>query len=139
MRVRQVMTRHPAVVTLAEPIGQAAATMAEFEVGILPVVEDRESLRLRGVLTDRDITVRHVAWNHNGGCTVEDHMTSRDLVSVQEDDDLLHVIGRMRETGLRRIPVVDAAGRVVGIVSRADLEFVLDEPASPSGPESPDA
>lgn len=128
MRVRQVMTRHPAVVTRADPIGQAAATMAEFEVGILPVVEDRESLRLRGVLTDRDITVRHVAWNHNDGCTVGDHMTSRNVVTVRADDDLRDVIGRMRKTGLRRIPVVDASRRVVGIVSRMDLEGAIDGP-----------
>lgn len=134
MRVRDVMTRHPAVVTRADPIGQAAATMAEFEVGILPVVKDRETLRLEGVLTDRDITVRHVAWNHDGGCTVADHMTSRNLVTVREDDDIRDVIGRMGETGLRRLPVVDASHRIVGIVSRADLEVELGAPGAGSDP-----
>lgn len=136
MRVREVMTRHPVVVRGADPIGHAAASMAEYEVGILPVVENRQSRKLQGVITDRDIAVRHVAWNHDGSCSVRDHMTSRGMVTARQHDEVRDVIRRMRRTGLRRIPVVDDDHRLVGIVSRADLELNGARPAGGNGTES---
>lgn len=126
MRVREIMIRYPVVVGEDDPIGHAAASMAEYEVGILPVVGGGQSRRLQGVITDRDITVRHVAWNHDGSCSVADHMTSGEVVTAHELDPVEDLIRRMRRTGLRRMPVVDGDGRLVGIVSRTDLE-----PAAP--------
>lgn len=105
---------------------EAAEKMASLEVGFLPVIENRESSRLVGVITDRDIVVRHTARRHEAPCSVDDHMTCGDLVSVREDDDVQSVIRRMRETGLRRMPVLDPRERVVGLASLSDLLLALE-------------
>ncbi|MBI2186078.1 MAG: CBS domain-containing protein [Acidobacteria bacterium] len=61
MKVRDIMTPDPEVVTPEEPISRAARIMRDYDVGIVPVVGDSESRNLVGVITDRDIACRHVA------------------------------------------------------------------------------
>jgi CBS domain-containing protein len=61
--------------------------MRHYDVGIVPVVSDAESRNLLGVITDRDIAVRHVADSHMEDCTVGAHMTREDIETVKETDD----------------------------------------------------
>jgi CBS domain-containing protein len=130
MKARDIMTPNPSVVTPQQPIAHAAEIMRELNVGIVPVVDGPSHMRLEGVLTDRDIAVRCVAFGHDGGCRVQDHMTADHLDVVREDADIAEVITKMETDQVRRIPVVADGGRLVGIIAQADLAVKL-------GPKDP--
>jgi CBS domain-containing protein len=130
MKARDIMTPDPSVVTPQQPIAHAAEIMRERDVGMVPVVDDVSNMRLEGVLTDRDIAVRCVAFGHDGSCKVQDHMTTDDLDVVRADADISEVVTRMETDRVRRIPVVADGARVVGIIAQADLALKL-------GPKDP--
>lgn len=120
MQVQEIMTQNPRTLPPQATIGEAARIMREMDVGIVPVVSEGDGHRLEGVITDRDIAVRHVAEGHTGDCPVSDHMT-RNVATVRAEDDVDAVMQRMRREQVRRIPVLGDDGRLVGIVSQADL------------------
>lgn len=121
MKARELMTKDPEVLTENDSIQKAAQRMRDLDVGLMPVVDDASSRRLRGVITDRDIATRHVAEGHdNGECTVGSEMTKGNLHTVTQDDDDSTVMERMRAGKVRRIPVMDN-DRIVGIIAQADL------------------
>jgi CBS domain-containing protein len=121
MLTRELMTGAPAVVTADETISAAAALMRTRGVGMLPVVDDLAHRRLVGVITDRDIVVRHVALGHGASAKVHEHMTRDPLVTVRPMTPLHAVAEAMTRHQVRRLPVVDDRGTVVGIVAQADL------------------
>jgi CBS domain-containing protein len=119
MKAREIMTPNPECVTRDDTISRAAEIMRELDVGFVPVV-DRASMRLEGVITDRDITIRHVADRHPDSCTVGDHMTSSGIRTVTPEDDVKDVMEAMKQDQVRRIPVVDGQ-RLVGVIAQADI------------------
>lgn len=121
LRVRDIMTPAPRWLLPDQTMSAAAILMRDADVGIVPIVRNPIARTLVGVLTDRDIAVRHVAAHHDWDCSVEEHMTARNLVTVEPDDVALHVIRRMKDAQVRRVPVTDAAGRLIGIISFADI------------------
>jgi len=121
MKARDIMTTNPQVVTPDEPITRAAEIMRDNDVGFVPVVDDRTGMRLQGVITDRDIAVRHVAHNCPSTCTVADHMTRDTIDAVSPDADLDEVIEVMERDQIRRVPVLDEGYRLVGIIAQADI------------------
>ena len=125
MKARDIMTANPESVTASDSIQAAARIMRDSDVGIVPVVDDEGSRRLRGVITDRDIAVRCVAEGRDGTCRVSDLM-SGDLVTARPDDHVSKVMDRMKTEQVRRIPVVDDSDRLVGIIAQADI--ALDGP-----------
>lgn len=130
MKARDIMTPNPAVVTPDAPISRAAEIMRDLDVGIVPVVDDVSSMRLEGVLTDRDIAVRCVALRHDPNCRVADHMSARNIDTARPDADIGDVIAKMEKDRVRRIPIVDEHKRLVGIIAQADLAVKL-------GPKEP--
>lgn len=123
-RVRDVMTPNPEAVGPETTLVEAAQRLKDLDVGILPVV-DRDG-RLVGVVTDRDIVVRAVAAGLDPGATPVRQILSQDLGTVHPDDSVEAVLRIMRERQVRRVPVVEADGRLVGIVSQADLLVDLE-------------
>ncbi len=121
MKARDVMTANPDVVTPDEPVTRAAEVMRDRNVGIVPVVEDRSSMRLRGVITDRDIAIRHVAAGHDNSCRVGDEVSRERLSTVHPDADVKDVMEVMKREQVRRVPVVERDNRLVGIIAQADL------------------
>jgi CBS domain-containing protein len=116
MRVCDVMTKQVETVRPDTSVREAAGLMRERDIGVLPVCEDD---RIVGMITDRDIVVRIVA----EGLTdtrVREAMTP-DVTCVGEQDDLDEVAGKMRQKQIKRVPVVDANKRLVGIISLGDL------------------
>lgn len=132
MKARDLMTRNPESVTPEDSVRRAAQIMRDLNVGIVPVVDDRDSLRLRGVVTDRDIALRCVAEGRPQECRVGDVMTSDSLDTVSPDAEEDEVMGLMKRDQIRRIPVVEDGNRLVGIISQADLAVRL-------GPREPKA
>ena len=119
-KARDIMTANPQVVTPEESIQRAAQIMRDADVGIVPVVDDQASMRLTGLVTDRDIAVRMVAEGRNSGdCCARDVMSSSPR-SVGPDDSLDRVMDLMKSEKVRRVPVVEG-DRLVGIIAQADV------------------
>lgn len=125
MKARDIMTRDPLVVTAADKVWKAAEIMKYEEIGGVPVVSDLETPQLVGLITDRDITVRCAARRHGAGCAVRDHMTPTPLHTVLPDADVSEIVAKMERAQVRRIPVVDEHGLLIGIVAEADLAAKL--------------
>ncbi len=128
MSIGEVCNRDVVVVKKGESALDAALLMRRFHVGDLVVVEEEGGQRIPvGILTDRDIVIEAVAENVNSReLTVGDIMSS-DLVTVNEDEDVVDTVKMMRANGIRRVPVVDRAGVLVGIVTVDDLIELLAE------------
>ena len=127
MKACDIMTPMPAAVTPSAKLFEAAEIMKYEEVGCIPVVSDVVSRRLVGLITDRDIAVRCTARRHGVGCAVADHMTPVPLQTVAPDADVRQIVEKMEAAHVRRVPVVDADGSLLGIVSEADLVAKLPE------------
>ena len=121
MRVQDIMTRNPSCVTPDATVREAAQLMKREDVGIVPVVDGNQERKLIGVVTDRDIAVRCVAEGKDGSCRVRDVMSSGDLATCSHNDSVDDVMDTMSTEKVRRIPIVDERGSLVGIVSQADL------------------
>jgi CBS domain-containing protein len=124
MKISELMSRNPCTVTPDTPVSEAARLMKEEDVGIVPVVERVGGAetrgRLVGVVTDRDIAIRHVAEGRASDAPVRDVM-SGGVKTATPDDSVEMVMELMGREQVRRIPVVDERGSLVGVVSQADL------------------
>jgi CBS domain-containing protein len=121
MKAQDIMAKNPTTVTPDTPVRDAARLMKDEDVGVLPVVESSASKRLVGLLTDRDIAVRLVAEGRDTTKSrVQDAMTA-DLKTCKANDDVEDVMDVMAREQVRRIPIVDDRGALVGIVSQADI------------------
>ena len=118
MHVRDLMSRRVEWVNPVIPIREAARKMRDLGIGCLPVGEGGHLL---GILTDRDIACRAVSDGRDADRTrVRDVMT-KGVASCFEDQSLLDAAAIMRDRQVRRLPVLDRHGRVVGILSVHDL------------------
>ncbi len=121
MRIQDIMTKDPSCVTADASVREAAQVMKREDVGIVPVVEGQSERRLIGVVTDRDIAIRCIADGKDGTCRVRDVMSTDDLATCRENDEVDNLMSAMRTEKVRRIPIVDERGSLVGIVSQADV------------------
>jgi CBS domain-containing protein len=119
--VRELMTSDPACCTPQTPITEAAQLMLTQNCGALPVVENEEGRRLVGMITDRDIVCRIVASRVDPSASTVQQAMSGNLVCIGPDASISECVQSMAENQLRRMPIVDRDGRVVGIVAQADL------------------
>src|SRR5262249_9677889 len=95
--------------------------MEREDVGIIPIVESRDTRRLVGVITDRDLALRVVADGRDPTEVSVEECMSEDLVTVKATDDLATALQLMQEHKLRRVLVVDENCACVGVVSQADI------------------
>lgn len=121
-KVRDIMTRDPISLDAGETLTAAARQMRDADVGALIVVDGDT---VRGVVTDRDITVRGIAEELDPRTTRLADVVTHDVVTVSADDDVASAVEKMRDHAVRRLPVVEE-GRVVGIVSLGDLAVERD-------------
>ncbi len=128
MAIGEYCNRDVVIAAPTVSILTAARLMSEYHVGDLVLAEqvERERYRPVGIITDRDIVLEVVANNEpKPGSIQAGDIQLRNLVTAQESDDVFDVITRMRQAGIRRMPVVDEQGLLVGIVSADDLLGVL--------------
>ena len=95
--------------------------MKEEDVGIIPVVEGSGSKRLIGLVTDRDIAIRAVAEGRSGDDARVREIMSENPKSARADDDVDEVMELMGREKVRRIPITDERGTLLGIVAQADV------------------
>ena len=115
--VRDAMTEDPRSIGASASVVEAAQLMRQQHIGSLPVTEDE---RLVGMITDRDITTRVVAERAVPETTSVGDVYSRDLISVESNNDLEEALRLMARHQVRRLPVVES-GRLVGMVAQADI------------------
>lgn len=121
MKVREVMTRDP-VCCVPEDSAQKVATMLrDQDIGSMPVVLDQSSHKLVGFITDRDLCCKVVAEGLDPATTKIDRVFSLNPVSCREGENVNGCEELMQRHRVRRIPVVDVEGCVMGVVSQADL------------------
>jgi CBS domain-containing protein len=120
MRVKQIMTPNPAWCTPDSTAREAAILMRDHDCGSIPVVENGTSKRLVGTVTDRDLAVRGLAQGSGPDTPVRDLMTD-DPVTCMPEDEVEDVRQVMVQEQVRRVPVVDADGLLLGIVAQADI------------------
>ncbi|HEX7025742.1 MAG TPA: CBS domain-containing protein [Gammaproteobacteria bacterium] len=121
MRVTDIMTPDPACCTPDATLPEVARLMVENDCGEILIVNDLESRKLVGVITDRDIVCRAIAQDKNPVRTKASDIMSDSVVTVSEDADVQECCEKMEEHQVRRIPVLDARSRVCGIVAQADI------------------
>ena len=108
----------PRTVKVGDSVVDAAKLMKGEETGIAPIVEDG---RLVGVVTDHDITVRVVAEGRDPRITRVEDVASRDLVTIDPDEGLDEALALMAQHDIRRLPVIEEDGTLVGMVAHADV------------------
>ncbi len=123
MSVRDTMTENPRSINASASVVEAAQVMREAHIGSLPITDDE---LLVGMITDRDITTRVVAESADQMNTSVGDVASRDLITVEPDNDLDEALQLMARHQVRRLPVVEN-GRLVGIVAQADIALSENE------------
>ena len=114
--IREAMTADPTTVEPSTSAQEAARIMKSEDVGSLPIVEDR----LVGVITDRDLAIRVLAEGAAADTPVGE-IASRDLVTIDPEQSLEEAARLMAEHQIRRLPVVEEDGKLVGILAQADV------------------
>lgn len=119
MKCRDVMTPDPTTIHPSQSVTTVAQQMRQADVGPIPVVDDQA--RLLGIVTDRDVVLRVVAEGKDPeNVRVGDVMT-KSPSTCRADDDLGVALAAMKEHQIRRVPVIDDGGKLVGIVAQADV------------------
>ncbi|MDB5930261.1 MAG: putative signal-transduction protein with domain [Polaromonas sp.] len=116
--VSEVMTRGVRSMSPTDTVVLAAQAMDELNVGVIPVCEGD---KLIGVVTDRDIVVRGVAQSLDAATTQLSEVMSTHVRTAREDEEVDRVLDAMAENQIRRMPVVDAQGLLIGILSIGDI------------------
>jgi CBS domain-containing protein len=129
MRIGEICTVQTIYCKRDETVQGAALLMRKHHVGDLVVVEESDSQPVPiGIVTDRDIVVSVIALGLDAASLLVGDIMSDDLLTTSEDDDVYETIERMRFRGIRRVPVVNSAGGLTGIVCVDDLlEFLAEE------------
>lgn len=120
-RVRDIMTRDPRCVTTNQKLSDVARLMRDEDCGAVPVIAGESDRKIIGMVTDRDIVIRVVAEGKNPTDTAVETAMTKQVYSVKEDDPVDQVFRVMSDNQVRRVPVVDDRGMIVGIVAQADI------------------
>jgi CBS domain-containing protein len=116
--ISDLMTPNPRTLESGSTVVQAARVMRDADAGSVPIVEGD---RLVGMITDRDIAIRVVAEGKSPESTTVMEIASRELVTIDPQQDLDEALRLMARHQVRRLPVVEEDGRLVGIVAQADI------------------
>ena len=121
MKCQEIMVDSPVCCLPQDSVGQAARLMRRERIGSVPVITDDIRRELIGIVSDRDLAIRVVAESRDLiRTTVFDVMTSA-VVACRDVDDVSSAVMAMAANEIRRIPVVDGSGRLIGIISQDDI------------------
>jgi CBS domain-containing protein len=122
-----VMTKNPVACLPEDTAAKAAQLMKSVDVGSIPVIESKHTNKLVGIVTDRDLALRVVADNHTADAVTVGDVMTHEVVTCHIDDNIEMAVEAMAQNQLRRIPVVDANQKLVGIISQADVATRIDQ------------
>ena len=128
MSVGELCNRTVIVTSRTTRLDEAARLMREHHVGSIVVVDETAAgSKPVGIVTDRDIVIEIVAAGVSPATVTVEEIMAPDLVVAKEGEDLLDTLMRMRAKGIRRVPVVNGVGALLGILSLDDMLGVLAE------------
>ena len=122
-KCREIMTRNVKTANREATLQDVAALMREGDMGAMPIVEDG---KLVGIVTDRDIVVRAIADGKDVSTKIGDVMTG-EVFAVSENDFVFEAIRLMGEKQVRRVPITNEAGELVGIIAMADVALETED------------
>src|SRR5947208_1831604 len=121
MKCSEIMTKDPECVVGTTTVDQVAQLMAAKDIGPVPVVEDLQSEKLLGIVTDRDLTLKVIAEGRDPKkAKVQDIMTTQ-LVTCLSDENAEEALKRMKKQNVRRILVADRSNKLLGIITVSDI------------------
>jgi len=127
-KCNEVMTKNPVCCLPDNMVAEAAKLMKSKNIGSIPVIENKQTKKLAGIVTDRDLALKIVAKGLDAKSTKVEAVMTRKVVTCRADDDLQKALDAMAEHQLRRIPVVDNDNKIVGIIAQADVATRVDQP-----------
>ena len=129
MKASEFCNREVVIIEKDATVAEAAALMREYHVGSIVVVDGEAGpKRPIGVLTDRDIVMEFVTQDLSPADIAAGDAVGYDVVTVSEDAGLYETVELMRDRAVRRVPVVDADGGLVGLVASDDaLELLVEQ------------
>ncbi len=127
-KCNEVMTKDPVCCLPNDMVADVAELMKSENIGSMPVIENKQTKKLIGIVTDRDLTLKIVAEGLDAKSTKVDEVMTHKVVTCLADDDLQKALDAMSEHQLRRIPVVDNDNKVVGIIAQADVATRVNQP-----------
>jgi CBS domain-containing protein len=123
-----VMTKDPVCCLPSDMVAEVARLMKRENIGPIPVIENEETRKLVGIVTDRDLALKIVAEGRDAKFTKVETVMTRKVVTCRADDDLQIALDAMSKHQLRRIPIVDTDNKILGIISQADVATRIDQP-----------
>ena len=117
----EVMTPNPVCCLPTDSPKRAAEYMKRENVGSIPVIENEQTRKLIGIITDRDLVLKVIAKGRDTLSTKVESVMTRKMVSCRADDSLQKAMDLMSKYQIRRIAIVDKAHVILGIISQADL------------------
>jgi len=127
-KCNEVMTKNPVCCLPSDTVSKVAGLMKSKDIGGVPIIENEQTKKLIGIVTDRDLALKIVADGRDPKSTKAEEVMTRKLITCRPDDDVESAMKAMAQYQLRRIPVVDNDDRLVGIISQADVATRVDEP-----------
>src|SRR4051812_41579754 len=122
------MTGNPVCCVSTDTAARVAKLMKTEDIGSVPICEDRHGKKLLGIVTDRDLALQVVAENRDASSTKVQHVMTREPLTCRADDDFQTALDAMEKHQVRRIPVIDNDGRLIGIISQADVAIRSEQP-----------
>jgi len=123
-----VMTKDPVCCLPSDMVAEVARLMKRENIGPIPVIENEETRKLVGIVTDRDLALKIVAEGRDAKSTKVETVMTRKVVTCRADDDLQIALDAMSKHQFRRIPIVDTDNKILGIISQADVATRIDQP-----------
>jgi CBS domain-containing protein len=123
----EVMTKNPVCCRPDDMVVKVAQMMQSENIGSIPVIENEQTQKLIGIVTDRDLALKIVAEGRDVKSTKVEEVMTREVVTCRTGDDLQMALDVMAEHQLRRIPIVDD-DKIVGIIAQADVATRVNLP-----------
>ena len=127
-KCNEIMTKNPICCLPNVMVPEAAELMKSENIGSIPVIENEQTKKLVGIVTDRDLTLKVLAGGLDAKSTKVEAVMTHKVVTCLADDGLQKALDAMAEHQLRRIPIVDNNYKVVGIIAQADVATRVDQP-----------
>ena len=127
MKCSELMTKDPSCCLPTDTVFDAAQLMKSEDVGPIPIVNDKQTKKLAGIVTDRDLALKVVAEGLDPKQTKIEEVMTTGVQTCNPNDDVSNVLKLMEHHHVRRIPIVDDQDRLVGIIAQADIATRIDE------------
>ena len=127
-KCNEVMTKNPVCCLPTDTVSKVALLMKSKNIGPVPIIENEQTKKLVGVVTDRDLALKIVAEGRDPKSIQAADVMTRQVVTCHAEDDLQKALDSMSANKLRRIPVVDSNYGIVGIIAQADVATRVNQP-----------